>query len=570
MEIDFGCRLNAETVDTLVAKRVAARFLEVQGIGTANSHLVYCYTGCTANTNGCTPAFYVFNIEPIGFVMVAAQKCIQPILAWSGESVFDSGNIYMQVADLLSSYKKQSAYVINKNLMPTEAVAKSWEALTTTGMRLGAKTTAVAPMLHTNWNQNGFYNYLCPQDPKTKKKALTGCVATVMAQLMRYWQWPAKGIGFHSYHDSAFGTQNADFGRTVYKWAYMPYTVSNPNPQVENLMYQAGVSVDMAYGINSSSSYVLSKNCPIRNNAQFALENYFCYKAGTQGLYRKNYNDNDWLALIKAELDNGRPLIYDGANDTEGHSFIADGYDAYNNIHFNWGWGGAFNGYFTLNNLSPDSINFMQGNEILIGIAPDTARKLVMADSVAPLGVLVQKQPFSLLAKVINVDTSNFNLPIAATVSSDYTPGYFSGAQFAAQQIIWGDSLTLKFDFAGLLAGSYHVHLYYILPNGAQVAVAKTAEYNNNTPIIINGDPNTDMFTAYPNPAPVFLYLDLNNSAATHYALYDAAGREVLNGNIDAGQPVVPIPVTGLDLGVYILSVEAPNGRQVKKVVVGR
>ena len=106
------------------------------------------------------------------------------------------------------------------------------------------------------------------------------------------------------------------------------------------------------------------------------------YRYGGHTYYKK-WSDDDWTAMVKEELDQQRPIMYGGASDEGGHSFICDGYDEEGYFHFNWGWSGDGDGYFTLSNLNPGSggagggnYSFSEDQDVLIGIEPDWAQAI--------------------------------------------------------------------------------------------------------------------------------------------------------------------------------------------------
>jgi hypothetical protein len=209
-------------------------------------------------------------------------------------------------------------------------------------------------------------------------------VATAMAQVMKFWNYPTTGTGFHSYNHSKYGTLNANFGSTTYNWANMPnqLTSSSSSEQktaVATLMYHCGVSVDMDYDVSAnggSGAYVISSTPPKTHCAEYALKTYFGYKSTLQGIQKNDYTQTQWINLLKTELDASRPVLYAGFGDG-GHCFIADGYNNNNYFHFNWGWSGSCDGYFALNALNPESGGigsgagtYNNGQQAVIGIEP--------------------------------------------------------------------------------------------------------------------------------------------------------------------------------------------------------
>ena len=181
-------------------------------------------------------------------------------------------------------------------------------------------------------------------------RCVTGCVATGMAQVMKYHSWPLTGLGLKNYTSKTLNVPlTVDFSATSYDWANMSdyYNSTSTDIQknaVANLMYSCGVSVNMDYGKSSSaSSFTMAKS----------LITYFNYDSNIQFFQRDYYSKPEWADIIKTELNASRPVLYDGQATTGGHLFVCDGYDANGLFHFNWGWGGSSNGYFELSVLNP-------------------------------------------------------------------------------------------------------------------------------------------------------------------------------------------------------------------------
>ncbi len=360
----------AKTVDEPTARTAGYNFCKSQGVITSGLTLAY---KATSTINGASVVdFYLFNTGSKGFVMVAGDDRVTPVLGFSDESSFTQGYLPSSIADWFDNYSRQINYVIANNTTAAPAVENQWHGLISgQGTRLKTTATVVMPLLKTFWNQSPNYNYLCPFDAGAGTNVVTGCVATAMAQVMKYWNWPRRGVGAHSYTDGGYGTLTANFGTTVYQWDSMPSIISDNNPAIGILMYQAGVSVDMSYGVSESGAGVMNYGNPIVNCTQNALPAYFSYKSSLQGVFRSSYSDTDWVHMLKAELDASRPVIYAGYGSDGGHCFIADGYITNNRFHFNWGWGGYLNGYYIVENLAPGTTAFNDGQSMLVGIEPD-------------------------------------------------------------------------------------------------------------------------------------------------------------------------------------------------------
>ena len=405
----------ANPVDEVTAKAVGLNFfsskVSSKKLGTV-SQLQLVQTATDANA---IPCYYVYNVlGKKGFVIVAADDVSTPILGYSDESSFNTSRLPVQLKEWFSGYVNQISISIKQNLTASQSVKNSWQELLTPVSKnkyqtFGVTTLGtpiVSPLLTTTWDQNpdvyfngsyyGAYNQYCPYDTAASQRTYTGCVATAMAQIMKFWSFPTKGYGSHSYTPSAnpkYGVQSANFANTTYAWSSMPdalnaTSTTAQNDAVATLMYHCGVSVNMNYGTTGSSAYYTGGYS--YNAADYALVAYFGYDASLQSIRRASYSDAQWIQLIERELDSSRPVIYGGQDPSlgEGHVFIADGYDNNNLLHFNWGWGGIDNGYFQISNLSPGggaNGTYNTSQEALIGVKPGTtAPPSISITSISP------------------------------------------------------------------------------------------------------------------------------------------------------------------------------------------
>ena len=350
--------------------------------------------------------FYVYeNADGEGWVMVAANDVVQPILAYSKTGQFNVNNQPSNVKVWLGGYNKQIKFAEENNVEATEEVKTAWKKLRTAPPVTAMGNVVVAPLIKTTWDQDDPYWKYCPKKGSTN--TYVGCVATAMAQVMNYWKWPDQGEGSYSYTSGMNSLScSANFGSTTYDWAnmidhYTTYysgasTVSVSNPTtaqkdaVATLMYHCGVAVEMDYGTSNqggSGAQTIYPNASQTNLkcAANALWNNFRYKKSTLKCYYRSgcygysaVNDATWLNLLKTELNAARPIMYAGADNEGGHSFVCDGYDDQNYFHFNWGWSGYCDGYYTVNNMVPGTGGSGAGNgsynddqDIIIGIIPD-------------------------------------------------------------------------------------------------------------------------------------------------------------------------------------------------------
>lgn len=359
--------MKAERVTPETARKVATTFLNNNG---AKTNQIVDLTKAVGFSN-----LYIFTAEE-GFVVMSADDCMNPILGYSLTGTFVTEDMPENVRGWLEGYNDEIQYALDNNMRATAETSKLWMELAEGNTKIGNATVIVSPLIETKWNQNKYYNNLCPMvSDGPEGHAYTGCVATAMAQIMKYWEYPSKGIGSHSYTWNE-QTLSADFNSTTYDWdnmeQYYNYYYSNGTDQygiglpaptseqlsaIATLMYHCGVSVDMSYGGNSTGGSGAQTS-----DAAIALKTYFNYSPDIEYKVKADYENSVWITMVKAELDALRPLEYSGRG-SGGHAFVCDGYDNLDYFHFNWGWSGAYDGYFSLSNLNTGANNQSgQGN----------------------------------------------------------------------------------------------------------------------------------------------------------------------------------------------------------------
>ncbi len=320
------------------------------------------------------PSFYFFNEEKSGFVIVAGDDCARPILGYSMHGKLDGLVLPDAFVEMLETYREEIAYA-RENQQDNTSFEKVWAELKTGEVKTKSTgmSSAVTPMLTTSWNQRPYYNALCPQDPESGHHAVTGCVATALAQILNYYEHPAKAEGYFSYIENDFGLQNVLFFNADYDWNKMPDVLNGSSPDEEQfalaeLMYHCGVGVRMNYGLAQSGATMGA----IRN----ALTNYFAYDNSLEIRSKGSKTFPEWELEVQAELDAGRPILYAGFGKGSGHAFILDGY-ASDQFHINWGWGGSSDGYFALTALNPGAYpsGFNAWQMGIFGVKPRTNYK---------------------------------------------------------------------------------------------------------------------------------------------------------------------------------------------------
>ena len=235
---------------------------------------------------------------------------------------------------------------------------------------------SVTPMITVNWNQGCYYNEKCPPDTSSAAPCfhtLAGSGAVAMAQIMKYYNFPPHGFSSHSYILPGYGTLYANFDATTYNWLNMPPTLTSSNDAVSTLIYHCGVGQEMNYSPLNSTS--------VSSLIDTAFRNYFGYSSIAVWKWKADYPQDQWLNMLKTELDAGRPLLYYGNNGgSDEKFFICDGYQGTDSLHFNWGSGGTNDGYYTLNALTPGAHDYSFAQGAIFNLAPSIPESTLKMD----------------------------------------------------------------------------------------------------------------------------------------------------------------------------------------------
>ena len=342
----------AKPVDPAVARVAAAHLLQKAVFDATPASFTECYLFVGADGKG--------------FALIAADDCVRPVLGYSLSGTFPTSKLPDHILGWIEAYELNIRTLRELGITESDQVRAEWQMLAETKFRT-VRDTTVGPLMTTQWNQSPLYNQMCPMRLSDSALSVTGCVATAMAQVLKYWNHPAVGRGSHSYSHPDFGMQSAQFDTTHYDWAHMPDRLSWNTPQQEidavaQLMYHAGVAVDMNYSPESSGAYVAASSSNTGISAENAFKEFFRYNQALFSAYRPNYTDAQWNALLTTELNASRPVMFSGTDGRGGHAFVLDGYDSLGFYHVNWGWGGYCDGYYTFDSLSP-SASGIGGNE---------------------------------------------------------------------------------------------------------------------------------------------------------------------------------------------------------------
>ncbi len=334
---------NASPVDEKTAQKVGRNFANANFNFKQNSELKLVYTGISTRGETC---FYAYNVNNKGFVIVSADDRFRPIVGYSNEGVFETENMSPEAKfyldKIIEARTSPNAVLFDDTEAEWQSVMKDGKLISRNGGR------EASYLVQTTWNQDSPYNLYAPDaSGGPGGRCYAGCVATAMSQVMKYWDFPAKGTGSHSYHCS-YGQLSANFGQTDYNWEHMPNQLigSSTDEEIDAvalLMYHCGVSVDMGFGPNGSGAY--------SGDVPYAIKHYFSYSNQANDEYRDYYSLSQWQNKLKESFDLQWPVYYSGYSNDGGHAFVCDGYDDNDLFHFNWGWDGSNDGWFVIDEI---------------------------------------------------------------------------------------------------------------------------------------------------------------------------------------------------------------------------
>lgn len=357
----LGLSATAKPIDAQKAHTAAARFLSFNEQAFKSLTLKQ-----TLRSSSDIASIYVFDIDDNGFILITADDELEPVLGYS-LTPFDQATTNPVFQGWVNNYVEDIAAVISQRTTTGKSTAQLTSAYTTRraiakwAELLGTEPATiygtpdakrVNALVSSKWNQGWGYNNYCPVD-EDSNHVVTGCVATAMAQVVHYWRYPYVGFHKSSYTAQHYGYQKAQYDSAYYDHSIMPdmvtYTSTNEQIHAVSLLsYHCGVSVRMTYQNPNHTSGSGAHTSDVPN----ALRHFGYFNS--QMHYKEAYGDSLWCEMLRAELDKRQPIIYQGftgGQGSGGHCFVCDGYRSGDMFHFNWGWGGSADGFFTLTTM---------------------------------------------------------------------------------------------------------------------------------------------------------------------------------------------------------------------------
>lgn len=387
--VALSLRLAASPVDSLEARNIAEHYFlflhpDKSSVNIERMHSTY-YLGLLTR--------YTFVFENHDFVMVSANDATVPVFAYSRERSYQE-EISPDCAWWLEDEYDRLVYEKHITNADNKATRPLWDSILTSSFSAHKEMESVGPLIKSRWGQSRTNDMACPgynaQVPGISVncgcgRCTAGCVAVAMAQIMNYWQFPATGI------NGDFDWCNMPNQLIMNNGAFVRPTFVTECLAISGLLADCGATADLEYCIHGcATGSTLGK-------ARNALAQNYGYSPDIQRRYR--WLTSNWKAKLHENIDLGLPILYGGQSETAGHAFVCDGYEGSDYFHFNWGWNGAYDGYFYLSEQEGNPTLYYDGfQEAIFNIHPEIENDpncYYCNDSISLSNSVVESNPFN-------------------------------------------------------------------------------------------------------------------------------------------------------------------------------
>ena len=569
------------------ARRVAVAFFQsapLTRVSESDLRLVRDSESSLTRSSGAAPAYYVFdNVAGGGFVIVAGDDVASPVLGYSFTEEFPEGTLPPNVQGWLDGLREEINAARRDGVLPEEAVTRAWQ-----DTRSGE---AVVDLETARWDQGAPYNKLCPL--YRTAQTYTGCTATALAIIMRYHQWPERGVGTLPAYVTTTNhlTIPALQLGHAYDWGNMPLDYGRSYTQaqaqaVATLMRDCGYMLESDYGTDDNGgtgAYV---------DAVLRVAEYMDYDKSIRCVMRDSYTSSEWYELMQDELDSSRPILYTGSSEEAGHAFVLDGYTTNNYYSVNWGWSGYYNGYFLLSALDPEgqgagggSGSYNNGQVAVIGIQKDKGGEYVedirfypyeaegvLYNGISTLSTISTNLPFYFSAGMfINMGQQAFNGEVLfamtdkngqfveelGTLTLELDPSYMTG---------WS---KIQATITAPIQKGYRLRAYYRSENTPEWTLVRGNDEEGCVwEYILLDEYTIEQSTSFTyNKNDRKIYLTVSNGISV--SLTDASGK-AYNQTIRREGTSVTVNAILLPVGTYTLTLQRGNEQKDLRFTIGK
>ena len=490
------------------------------------------------------PVYYIINFEPEGWVLISAQDVTKPVIGYSSTGSYMKQNQPESMRSWFQQIEDEIIHAVNT----TSKKHPEWEITENESLQRIKRSPAsepVEPLIKVKFNQSRPFNTYCPSD--NNGTSLVGCVAVAMAQAMTVSRHPARPNGSYSYFHTTYGNIYVNYDEQApYNWDLI-ISGSDGKLEAARLLYHCGVSVKMDYGVSGSgtqTTYIVN-----------ALKNYYSYAPSVKVFPRNTYQ-GDWEELLLNELNAGRAVVYSGNNGGVGHAFNLDGHDGNYMYHVNWGWGGANNGYYTIDGMKDGDQIYTQNQQMIVGIRPP---------SEAPSDILLTNMsvkegmaPGTVVGDVI-VESEASNPQYEYDLKGHYS-------------IIFHDYLPAQFYIEN---GKLKTKSMFDYEDGDQSVIIKATNTKNGLwyerEFIIRVTENGTSVDNTSFPEPKINLNDKNTISVDteqplHYEIFSVLGAKMAQGNLNSGNNTIQL--SNNNQSIVLLKLSSKNDFKTYKIML--
>lgn len=479
----MAMHVNASNVNLNSARSVANSYIKLHAAATAGSlkapataDLQLAHIEASSADNNAN-AYYAFNIVGGGFIIIAGEDRANQVLGYSDRGRLDFFNLPDNFKALMRGYKEEIEYLqSHPELNVTPAIRTS-------------RGTGMTPLIKSQWGQEMPYYLQCPV--YQGEYCVVGCVATAMAQVMKYWCYPTSCNGVSSYYCYDIGqtiptlpATTFDYNKMLDSYCHWDWDLSeliqdtytdDQAQEVAKLSRYCGQAVDMGYSPEGSGAYTFSQLAAMKDFGYSSS----AYSVSRQSWWFENYTTEEWEAMVKEELNQRRPILYSATDPAAGgHAFICDGYNAEGLLHFNFGWYGTCDGWYASTALNMthrdgDVLHFNSDHEILLGVVPPvycfiSADYLNASDELLTLG-----DAMPVHASNVDIFTSydNFNLLFSLNNSTGKFMATSQTINVTTASFEQGSTISSTITLPTTLeSGSYSLQFRYFVGSSSRVS----------------------------------------------------------------------------------------------------
>lgn len=349
--------LTASFVSEEFTCKIADNFFSQKGVAKG-------FISSTVNCqSGNQTVAYVHNFSQGGWVMVAADDAIEPIVAYNYDNTYAldttddiQASIFKGLSDRIKHLSKSSTRksekwsILSKKPYPSNTLRVASSTVSYRNLLVNDKRAAIL------WNQSTFYNSLCPVIDG--KHCLTGCVPTAAGMIMYMWQWPER-----------YPREDVD-GDVAIEWDKMEGKLTDENQHVALLLASIGKHTEVEYGVDSTFGNISKVEQTLRDYGYLTImEDPYVSSAE-----KAEAAQEELVTLIRSEIKQGRPVLFSGssARTPSGHSFVVCGIDDEHEEYFycNLGWGGRNNAFYNFSDRGNEDLPYLEKSRFIHHIMP--------------------------------------------------------------------------------------------------------------------------------------------------------------------------------------------------------